>query len=329
MMGVEILGTGSAVPEGRVTNADLEKIMDTSDEWIVQRTGIRERCISDPGKGETTVSLSTEALENALESAGISGAELDMVILGSVTGEMRCPATACRIAANVGAKNAGAFDILAACSGWLYGLNVATGMITTGQYKTIAVIGCDLMSRIIDYENRGVSILFGDAGGAVILRATDDRTKGSIASCMYADGSKWDNLYLPETTSDYPACADLSIARPGTLQMNGREVYKFAVGTFSKVIAQTLERGGVSADDVDMFICHQSNARMLESARDRFGVPEEKFYMNIDRHGNCSSGSVPLCLDQLVRAGRCKKGDLVLFVAFGGGLTWAANLWRL
>ena len=244
MMGIEIMGTGRAVPDKIVTNADLEKIMDTSDEWIVQRTGIRERRISDPAKGETTVALATTALERALEDAGISGTELDLVILGSVTGEMRCPATACRIAANVGAQQAAAFDLLAACSGWLYGLNLASSMITAGQCRTVGVIGCELMSRIIDYENRGVSILFGDAGGAAILRASQDQSRGSIASCMHADGSQWHNLYLPESPADYPENADLSLARPGTLQMNGREVYKFAVTTFSKVIAQTLEQGG-------------------------------------------------------------------------------------
>lgn len=327
--GVQIIGTGSAVPEGKITNADLEKIMDTSDEWIVQRTGIRERRISDPTKGETTLTLSKLALERAIESAGIAPTDLDLIILGSVTGEMRCPATACRLAAEIGAGTAGAFDLLAACSGWLYALNTGSALITAGQAKNVAVVGCDLMSRIIDYENRAVSILFGDAAGAAILQATDDESKGSIASCMHADGSQWHNLYLPCSTGDYPPKADLATARPGALQMNGREVYKFAVGTFSKVIEQTLERAGISADEVDQFVCHQSNLRMLESARDRFGVPEEKFYVNIDRYGNCSAGSVPVCLDELVKAGKCKPGELVLFVAFGGGLTWAANLWRM
>lgn len=328
-VGVRIAGTGLAVPDGKLTNFDLEQLMDTSDEWIQQRTGIVERRLADPLKGEDVVNLSTLALERALASAGMEASELELVILASVTGGMTCPASSCRVINNLGANGAAAFDILAACSGFVYGLNVANDMIRAGSFTRVAVIGCDVMSSVMDYENRPVSILFGDAAGAAILHATDDTSRGLLAASMHADGSKWHDLYLPTNTSHLPESADLHAVKMNSLQMNGREVYKFAVGTFSKVIEQTLEKAGMQADDVDMYVCHQSNARMLESARKRFNLPEEKFYVNIDRFGNCSAGSVPVALQELRDAGKCKEGDVVMFVAFGGGLTWAANLWRL
>jgi len=308
-VGVRIVGTGHHVPPERLTNADLEKFMDTSDEWIVQRTGIRERRISDPTKGETPTWLCTQALEKALADAGLTGADLDMVVIGTVTGEMTCPATACRVAANVGAGNAAACDVLAACSGFLYSLNIGHDMIRAGSHRTVAVIGCDVMSRVIDFDNRAVAVLFGDSAGAAILRATDDPSRGIISGFMHADGTRWHDLYIPKSPMDCPADA--------------------VTETFGDVIQKTLEEAGVGADDVDMFVCHQSNARMLESARKRFGLPEDKVYINIDRYGNCSAGSVPVAFDELRSKGHCREGDLVLFVAFGGGLTWASALWRL
>lgn len=328
-VGVRIVGTGHHAPDRVVTNHDLAAIMETSDQWIVQRTGIRERRICDPQAGENTTWLATQALEKALADAHLSGADLDLVILGSVTGEMTCPATACRVAANIGAGDAAAFDVLAACSGFLYGLTIAHNMILAGTFRTVGVVGCDVLSRALDYENRAVAILFGDSAGAAILRATDDTSRGLIAGSMHADGSRWHDLYLPRSPRDCPPGADPKLVRVNTLQMNGREVYKFAVGTFSNLIASTLEEAGIGPDDVDMYVCHQSNARMLESARQRFGIPEEKMYVNIDRYGNCSAGSIPVALDELRQAGRCQDGDLVMFVAFGGGLTWAAALWRV
>jgi 3-oxoacyl-[acyl-carrier-protein] synthase-3 len=246
-----------------------------------------------------------------------------------VTGEMTCPATACRVATEVGAHNAAAFDLLAACCGFVYGLNVAHDMIRAGSHRTVAVIGCDVMSRVMDYENRAVSVLFGDAAGATIVRATDDVSRGLIASRMHADGSKWKDLYLPQGPMEMPECGDASVVRAMALQMNGREIYKFAVGMFSQLIEDTLADAGASVEDVDMFVCHQSNARMLEAARKRFGIPEEKMYINIDRYGNCSAGSVPVAFDELREAGRIGDGALVMFVAFGGGLTWSSSLWRV
>jgi len=329
LVGVRIAGTGRYTPEQKLTNADLSKIVDTSDEWIVQRTGIHERRICDPAKGEQTRTISQWALERALKDSGTDPAELELVILASVTGEMRCPATACVIASAVGAVNAGAFDILAACSGFVYAMQLAHDLIACGSYKTVGVIGCDTMSKLLDFDNRGVCVLFGDAAGAAILKATDDTSKGKRVGAMRSDGSGWKDLYIPEIDSDYPEGASRETNKIDTLQMNGREVYKFAVGTFPRLIAETLERGNVTVEDVDMFICHQSNARMIESAREKFGIPHEKMYVNIDRYGNCSAGSVPLCLDELREQGKCQEGDLVMFVAFGGGLTWASLLWQM
>lgn len=328
-VGVRIAGTGSYLPEGRMTNADFERLVDTSDEWIVQRTGIRERRVIDPSKGESNYALCTEALRRALDDSGLEPGELDQVIVATVTGEMTCPSTACRVAAEIGAGHAAAFDILAACSGFVFAVNVANALIQSGACNTVGVVGCETLSRAVDYTDRAVSILFGDAAGAAVLKATDDTSRGLIAQSMYADGSRWGDLYLPRTPADVPEPARGSQVSLNCLHMNGREVYKFAVGTFSRLIQETLDKAGIGVGDVDMFVCHQSNIRILESARDRFGIPPEKMYINIDRMGNTSAGSVPVCLDELRAAGRVREGDLVMLVAFGGGLTWASSLWRM
>lgn len=328
-VGVRIAGTGHAVPDKIVTNDDLAKIMDTSDEWIAQRTGIRQRRVCDPAKAEGPVTLSTLALQRALADANIDAKELDMVILGSVTGEMLCPSTACRVASMVGATPAGAYDVLAACCGFVYGINQANALIRSGLARTVGVIGCDCLYSHMDVNNRAVAVLFGDSAGAAVLRATDDTSRGVIASAMHSDGSRWSDLFIPNCEADLPAGMDASTVKYGTLQMHGREVYKFAVGTFTPLIETTLEKAGLKADDVAMYVCHQSNARMLESARERLGIPPEKLYINIDRFGNCSAGSVPVAFDELRKMGKCKEGELVMLVAFGGGMTWSSSLWRM
>lgn len=328
-IGVRIAGTGRAAPEKIITNHDLAKVMDTTHEWIVQRTGICQRHRCDPDKGEGPTSLSTEALRRALADAGLNATDLDAVIVGTVTGEMLCPSTACRVSALVGAGDVAAYDISVACCGFVYGLNQAHALIRTGQARTIGVVGCDVMSRALDEDNRAVAVLFGDSAGAAIVKATDDTTRGILASAMHSDGSRWHDLYIPGDHRDLPPGTDPTGIKYGTLQMNGREVYKFAVGTFSGLIESTLLKSGLRPDDVDMYVCHQSNARMLESARERFGIPPEKMYINIDRYGNCSAGSVPVALDELRKAGKCRDGQIVMFVAFGGGLTWASSLWRV
>jgi len=329
--GVRLAGTGSCLPDKRLTNADLERMMDTSDEWIVQRTGIRERRIIDPAKGEGATWLCATALRRAIANAGIAPTDLDMVIVATVSMEMTCPSTSCRVAEQVGCGKAGAVDLTAACCGFVYGMNFAHDLVKGGSYKTVAVIGCDVLTPLMDYntEGRGTAIIFGDAAGAAILQATDDPEKGLIAQSMHADGSGWRHLFIPRHDSDFPPGFEPDNRRYGKMIMNGREVFKFAVTTFQGLIAETLEKAGLTADDVDHFVCHQSNARILESARERFGIPHEKMYVNIDRVGNTSAGSVPLCLDELRTAGRIKDGQLVMLVAFGGGLTWASSLWRV
>ncbi len=328
-IGVRFIGTGHHVPDQTVSNTDLEYFMDTSDEWIAQRTGIRSRHICDPEKGEGTTWLCTCALSSALDNAGVPADSLDLVVIATVTGEMACPSTACRVSANIGAVKAGAFDLIAACSGFVYALNVAHDMIRSGTVKRVAVVGCDVMSRLIDYSNRAVSVLFGDSAGAAIIEGTDDPTKGLLANRLHSDGTRWHDLYIPRTLHDLPKDVGPADIRLNSLQMNGREVYKFAVGTFTDLIAETLDSAGLQPTDIDQYICHQSNARMLESARKRFGIPEEKMYINIDRYGNCSAGSVPVALNELRRAGKCQEGERIMMIAFGGGLTWSSSLWQL
>lgn len=330
-IGVRIAGTGSCLPADRLTNDELALVMDTSDEWIRQRTGVAERRVVNHERGESTTTLSAEALRRALVDAKMDAAELDLIILATVTGEMTCPSTACRVGAMIGAKNAGAYDVAAACSGFVFSMNTAHDLIRGGSYRSIGIVGCDVLSPYMNYSDagRGTAILFGDAAGAAVLHATDDPSCGIIAQVMKANGSRWHDLYMPMTQRDIPAGADLSHVRTRCLQMNGREVYKFAVTTFCDLIAETLEKAGISADRVDQFVCHQSNARILDSARERFGIPTEKMYVNIDRIGNTSAGSVPLCLDELRQLGRVKDGQVVLFVAFGGGLTWGSSLWQM
>jgi 3-oxoacyl-[acyl-carrier-protein] synthase-3 len=329
--GVRILGTGSCLPEKKLTNADLERMMDTSDEWIVQRTGIRERRMIDTTKGESAMTLSATALRRALDDSGVDPKDLDMLMVATVSMEMACPSTSCRVAEIVGAGTGGCVDISAACCGFVYTLNMAHDLIRAGAHRTIAVVGCDVLTPLMEYstEGRGTAILFGDAAGAAVIQATDDASRGIVAQSMHADGSGWKHLYIPRQTRDFPPDVDPAGKKLGLMYMNGREVFKFAVTTFCDLIQETLDKAGITTEQVDHFICHQSNARILEAARERFGLPTEKLYVNIDRIGNTSAGSVPLCFDELRRAGRVKDGQVVMFVAFGGGLTWASSLWQL
>lgn len=305
--------------------------METTDEWIVQRTGIRERRIIDPSKRESTSTLSAEALRNALAAARLTPDDLDLIIVSTMTAEMPCPAAACLVANELEATNCGGFDLNAACSGFVFGLNVAHDLIRGGAYRTIGLIGADTLSIHMDYSTagRGTAIIFGDAAGAVVVRATDDASKGLLAQAMRCDGPGWKDIYIPEAERDFPPGVACDPAKFGKVQMNGAAVFKFAVGTFSELIRETLEKAGLRADEVDMFVCHQSNSRILESARERFGIPKDRLYVNIDRVGNTVGASVPLCLDELVREGRVREGQKVMFVAFGGGLTWGSSLWQL
>jgi 3-oxoacyl-[acyl-carrier-protein] synthase-3 len=327
-IGVRLAGTGSAVPPRVLSNQDLEAIMNTSDEWIAQRTGIRERRIVDP-RTEGTFTLGRDALAAALADAGMQGSDLDLIVCGTCTPEMACPSTACRIGAALGAIPAAAFDLTAACCGFVYSLNVAETLVRSGRFSKVGVIGVDAMSTAVDYDDRSVSILFGDAAGAVVLVADPDPGIGCIYQRMHADGRGWNNLYMPRREQEIADGDHDNPIRLGMLRMNGREVFRFAVTKFRETVEDALVGSGLGVDEVQQFICHQSNARIIEAAREKIGVPEEKMPVNIDRYGNSSAGSVGLLLDELRRAGRFGRGDSIMLVAFGGGLTWASSVWRL
>jgi 3-oxoacyl-[acyl-carrier-protein] synthase-3 len=324
--GVRILGTGSMVPDRRLTNDDFSRMLDTSDEWITQRTGIKERRVLDL-RTQGCSTLAQTALERAIENAGIKPEDLDLVIVATVTMEMTCPSVACRIAGAVGAKNAAAFDLVAACSGFVYALNLAETMIRAGRARTCAVIGSEAMSSILDYTDRTVSILFGDAAGCAIIQRDEDPSKGCIYQHMGADGIGGNALYIPKREMDIPADDRDNPIRLGYLRMNGKEVFRFAVTKFKEVMEDAFAKTGLTPDDVSQVICHQSNIRIIDAAREKLGIDPAKIYVNIDRYGNSSAGSVPLCLDELWRAGKITKGKPFMMVAFGGGLTWASSVW--
>ncbi|MFZ4575363.1 MAG: beta-ketoacyl-ACP synthase III [Phycisphaerales bacterium] len=329
--GVRIAGTGSALPSRTLSNKDLEKLMETSDEWIVQRTGIHTRYVADTAKGERTSTLSAAAMAKALSAAHLTPQDLDLLIVATMTPDMECPATACLVADRLGAQTAGAFDLNAACSGFVFGLNIAHDMIRGGAYNTIGLVGADCISKFMNYSTngRGTAIIFGDAAGAVVLKATDDTTKGLLAQSIHAAGKGWREIYVPHCDFDFPEGVPPNADDLDHVHMNGAAVFKFAVSTFPNLIAETLEKASVKPEEIDLYVCHQSNARILSSARERFNLPEHKLYVNIDRVGNTVAASVPLCLDELTREGRVKPGMKVMFLAFGGGLTWGSSLWQL
>ena len=329
-IGVRFAGTGSAVPARVLTNADLENIMDTSDEWIVQRTGIRARHIHNPDLGEGTASLGTTALSKAMAEAGVSADELDLIVAATMTPDMPTPSVACMIADRIGAGQIPAFDISAACSGFVYALNVVESLMRSGGFRTVGLVGADCLSRHADYSTMGraTAILFGDAGGAVVLRRTDDGSKGLLAQVMHSDGGGARHLYIPTRRSHMTPGDEFDERKLGVVQMHGPAVFKFAVGTFPNLIEETLRCAGLTAEDVDHYVCHQSNSRILEAARERYGLPREKHHLNIDRFGNTVAASCPLVLDEIRRTGRLRDGHKVMFLAFGAGLTWASSLWQ-
>lgn len=329
--GVRLLGTGACLPRRRLANTDLMTMMDTTDEWIVQRTGISTRHISDPDAGETTHDLGANALRDALAASHLGPNDLDLILCATMTGENNCPPVACMISQRLNAGRCGAMDLSAACCSWVYALNTAAALVKTGAYNTVGVVGVDRLSKHVLYstEGRSTAILFGDGAGAAVIKATDDPSKGIIAQSMHSNGERWTDIFIPWHRRDIPCELDIPDSQIGKVHMNGAAVFKFAVSTFPDLIAETLEKAGLRADEVDMYVCHQSNARILKAARERFGLPEDKLYINIDRVGNTVSASVPLCLHELRTAGKIKDGQRVMFVAFGAGLTWGSSLWQL
>ena len=318
--GANIIGTGSFVPEKRLTNDDLSKMVETNDEWITQRTGIKERRVASDG--ESTAVLATLAAKRALDDAGITARELDAIIVGTITPEMVFPSTACFVAANLGLTSTPAFDVTAACSGFLYAMASGAAFIKSGMYNNVLVIGAETLSRITDYKDRGSCILFGDGAGAVVMQRTSDGKSGLIHSSLHADGHGWEMLYCAPG-SRHPVNEAMLAGRNQYMKPKGREVYKFAVQRFEELIDEALRKCELTVDDVALIVPHQVNQRIIDSAMDKLHLPKEKAFVNIDKYGNTSAASIPIALDEAKKAGRIKKGDVVIFVAFGAGLTWA------
>jgi 3-oxoacyl-[acyl-carrier-protein] synthase-3 len=320
-----ITGTGSYVPDKVVTNFDLEKTLDTNDEWIRTRTGIVERhLVSD---GEMTSDLATRAAERALAMAGVSASELDLIIVGTITGDYPWPATACIVQSNLGAVNAGVFDLSAACSGFVYALAMASDRIMAGNAKKALVIGAEAMSRIVDWNDRNTCVLFGDGAGAVVLEACDGE-HGILSTHLHADGSQLELLYQPGFGTKIRPSAEAIARGDHFLKMQGNEVFKVAVRSMADVAKIALDANGMTTDDVTLFIPHQANVRILEASAKRIGLRDDQVYINVDRFGNSSGATIPIALDEVNRAGRLKAGDILLFDAFGGGFTWASALVR-
>lgn len=321
-----LAGTGSALPEKRLTNDDLSKMVETNDEWITQRTGIKERRIA--GADESTASLGTIAARRAIQAANLSPSEIDIIICATITPEMIFPSTACFIAANLGLSATPAFDLSAACSGFIYALSTAGSFIKSGQYKNALVIGAETLSRSIDYTDRGSCILFGDGAGAAILQRGNDRQRGLIYSSLHADGNGAEAMKCMPG-SRHPISEELVKNRQQFIQLKGREVYKFAVEKFQELIEQAMRACELTKEQVKLVIPHQVNQRIIDSALEKLGMPPEQAFVNINKYGNTSAASIPIALDEAMREGRLVSGDVVIFVAFGAGLTWANAVIRI
>ena len=318
---VGIIGTGSVVPDNVVTNADLEKIVDTSDEWIRERTGIEARRIAPEGMNASD--MATEAAKRALEAANLTADDIDCIIVATLTGDMIIPSTACVVQANLGASHAAAYDLGAACSGFVYGLNTAGSYVNTGFFKNVLVIGVEVLSRVVNWKDRGTCILFGDGAGAAIVSEVEEGY-GMLGMDMGADGTGGVNLCIPAGGTAMIA-NDSRIEEGLTyIQMNGSEVYKFAVKTMGRTVLKALDRAGLTLEDLDRFIPHQANKRIIDSAAHRLKLSEDKVFVNLPKYGNTSAASIAIALDEALREGFVKKGDTVAFAGFGAGLTWAS-----
>ncbi|GGJ21586.1 beta-ketoacyl-ACP synthase III [Paenibacillus hunanensis] len=320
---IGIIGTGKYVPEKILTNADLEKMVETNDEWIVSRTGIRERHIAAPD--QATSDLAYEAAIKAIETAGLTAADLDLIVVATITPDMSFPSTACILQDKLGAKKAAAFDLSAACSGFVYALGAATSMLQMGMYKNALVIGADTLSRITDYTDRNTCVLFGDGAGAVVIGEVGEG-RGFKAFDLGAEGAGGELLKLPAGGSRTPASADTLEAKQHFIQMSGREVFKFAVKVMNTATVDVLNKAGISKDEIDLFIPHQANVRIINSAMERLNLTEDRVMINVQKYANTSAASIPLALVEAVEEGRIKEGDKVVMVGFGGGLTWGASV---
>ncbi len=317
-------GCGSYAPPKLLTNDDLTELVDTSDEWITTRTGIKTRHISEDH--ETTASLATEAAKRALEYANVDAEEIDLIIVATITPEMPFPATACFVQEALGASKAWVFDLSAACSGFVYGLHLVQQFMENGRIDKALVIGAETLTKIMNWKDRASCILFGDGAGAVVLERKTDSGRGIIYSTLGAAGQYWGSLNCKAHGSRYPAHKPLDEPNDIFMQINGREVYQQAVRRIVDSVNSCLDHCGLTIDDISMVISHQMNARIIESAAKRLKLPDDKVFVNIAEYGNTSAASVPIAFDECVRAGKLKKGDLLVFVAFGAGVTWGANV---
>lgn len=320
-----ILGTGHAYPEGILTNADLTRMVDTSDEWITTRTGIKQR--RKAGPGEYTSLFAVRAARQAIERAGVNAADIDLILCATVSPDQILPSTGCIIQAELGANKAAAMDVVAACSGFLYGLTLANTMIQTGQAKNALVIGAEVLTQYVDYSDRHTCVLFGDGAGAAVLGPVDG-DRGILATRIRSDGRYQEQLFSPGGGTRRPPTADTLAAGDHFFKMKGNELFKIAVRSMAEVSREVLEEAGLKAEDVKLFIPHQANQRITDAVASKLNVDDALVYSNISMHGNTSSASIPIALDECVEAGRVKKGDLVLMASFGGGVTWGGVLIR-
>ena len=323
MIRSKIISTGSYLPERILTNFDLEKIVDTSDEWITERTGIKERRIAS--ENQAASDLAYEASRLALEKASLKAEDIDLLIAATVTGDMPFPSTACILQHRLGAKNAAAFDINAACSGFLYGLYVADSFVRSGMHKRVLIIGAEVLSKITDWEDRTTCVLFGDGAGAAIVEPTEEE-RGIISMHINSNGSMWDLLHIPGGGSRYPVSKDSLDKRLHYIKMKGNETFKVAVRTLEDLVLRILKDNKLDPSQLSLLIPHQANLRIIQATADRLGLPMDKVLINLDKYGNTSAASIPIALDEAVMTGRIKNGDYILLEAFGGGLTWASAL---
>ncbi len=325
MLRGRIVATGSYVPENIVTNHDLEKIIDTSDEWITERTGIKERRVVNGD--QATSDLAFEAASIALKRAHLKPKDIDLIIVATITADMAFPSTACILQDRLGAKNAAAFDINAACSGFIYGLHIANGLMRSGAHNRVLVVGAEVLSKVTDWQDRTTCILFGDGAGAAILEATKEK-RGVYSTSIGSDGSLGDLLNLPGGGSRNPCSMETILKRLNYIKMKGNETFKVAVRTLEELVIRTLADNGLEASQLSLLIPHQANIRIIQATAKRLGMPMEKVFVDIHKYGNTSAASVPIALDEAVQTGRIQDGDYILLEAFGGGLTWASSLIR-
>jgi 3-oxoacyl-[acyl-carrier-protein] synthase-3 len=320
-----IIGTGMSVPERVLSNFDLEKMVDTSDEWITTRTGISERRIA--GDGEPLSKYAIEASRRAIDASGLEPAEIDLIILATVTPDMPIPATACTIQHELGCNKAASFDLAAGCSGFIYAQSVAKQFLLSNVFNNVLVIGGEVLSRYVDWEDRSTCVLFADGAGAVVMTSGHE-PRGVLASAMHTDGSMVDFLYMPGGGSLHPPNQKMLDERLNYIRMRGNETFKVAVRSMEEVCREVLDRAGLMPQDVDWLVPHQANRRIITAVSKRLGVSEERCFINIDRYGNTSAASIPIALDEAVRGGKINGGDIVMMTAFGAGLTWAASVVR-